>query len=88
MIEIYGLFYSSILLFVWVGIVYCLFRVISLRKPGVRIWRDTLFNPFNLIWMRSKLTPAGLQERKFLFILLLIFFAMAVLPLLPVFFVS
>jgi hypothetical protein len=58
-----------------------MFRVIALRKPQVDIWRDTLWNPFNLIPMSSKLTEDGLKARKKLFTLALTFILMALFAL-------
>ena len=44
---------------IWFVAGYLMFRIISLRKPGVNMWSDTSWNPLNLILMSSKLTEAG-----------------------------
>jgi hypothetical protein len=75
-----GAVYVGIAFLVWCGIVYYMFRVVALRKPGVSIWLDTLFNPFNLILMSSKLTEAGIKARRTLIILVMLFIGMVLLP--------
>ena len=81
MIEIFGKIYIGGIVIVWFAIGFYMFRVVYLRKPQVDIWRDTLWNPFNLILMSSKLTEAGLRARRKLFALALIFIVMVVIPL-------
>ena len=56
-----GMLYIGIAFLVWFGAVYYMFRMVALRKPGVNIWLDTFFNPFNLILMSSKLTEGGIK---------------------------
>jgi hypothetical protein len=82
MVEILGKVYMFAAFVVWLGISFYTFRVVKLRKPGVNIWRATLWNPFNLILMSSKLTKDGLKARKNLFVLILVFVAMGLVPLL------
>lgn len=82
MSELLGTFYGIITLVVWLGIIFYMFRIVTLRKPQVDMWRDTLWNPFNLILMSSKLTEAGLKARKKLFAVVLTFIAMTLIPLL------
>ena len=81
MIEVFGKTYIGFLVIIWLLIGFYMFRVVYLRKPQVDIWRDTFWNPFNLILMTSKLTEAGLRARKKLFSLALIFILMVVIPL-------
>ena len=76
MIELFEKYYFFVGVLVALGIVFYMFRIVTLRKPGVNIWWDTLFNPFNLILMSSKLTESGLKARKRLIALVLIFIAM------------
>lgn len=75
-----GILYLGIAILVWCGIVYYMFRVVALRKPGVSISLDTLFNPFKLILMSSKLTEAGIKARRTLIILVLVFTCMVLFP--------
>jgi len=82
MVELFGKVYGFATFIVWLGILFYMFRVVRLRKPGVSAWRVTLWNPFNLILMSSKLTEAGLKARKRMFVLILIFVAMVLLPIL------
>ena len=79
--QVMGVAYFGIAFLVWCGIVYYMFRVVALRKPGVSIWLDTLFNPFNLILMSSKLTEAGIKARRTLLILVLLFIGMVLFPI-------
>jgi len=79
MIELFKKFYFFIALFVWLGIAFYMIRIIKLRKPGVNIWWDTLFNPLHLILMGSKLTESGLRARKKLLLLVIIFIAMVLI---------
>jgi len=51
MVEIFGKAYVVAAFIVWLGISFYMFRVFKLRKPGVSVWRGTLWNPFNLILM-------------------------------------
>jgi hypothetical protein len=81
MIEFMGKIYIGCILTVWLAIGFYMFRVVALRKPQVDIWRDTLWNPFNLILMSSKLTQKGLRARKILIVLVLTFILMCVIPL-------
>jgi len=81
MFEILGKLYLGIAVVIWLAIAFYMFRVVALRKPKVDIWRDTLWNPFNLILMSSKLTQEGLRARKMLFVLALTFILMTVIPL-------
>jgi len=74
--------YIGILLIVWCAAMYYVFRVIALRKPGVRIWRDTYLNPFHLLVMTSKLTEAGLKARRNCYICSIIFAIMVLIPVL------
>ena len=80
MIEFLGIIYIGCAVIVWFLIAFYMFKVVILRKPHVDIWRDTLWNPFNLILMTSKLTREGLKARKKLMVLALIFILMALLP--------
>ena len=73
--------YIGCIVTVWLGIAFYMFRVVSLRKPHVRLWRDTLYNPFNLILMSSKLTSKGLKARRTLFLLVLVFILLCLVPL-------
>jgi membrane associated rhomboid family serine protease len=75
-----GTLYVGIAFLVWCGVVYYMFRVVALRKPGVSIWLDTFFNPFNLILMSSKLTEVGIKARRPLIILVVVFLCMALFP--------
>jgi hypothetical protein len=75
-----GVLYLGIAILVWCGSVYYMFRVVALRKPGMRIWLDTFFNPFNLIPMSSKLTEAGIKARRTLIILVVVFTCMVLFP--------
>ena len=79
-VKIFGILYLFAAFIVWLGISLDMFRVVKLRKPGVSAWRGTLWNPFNLILMSSKLTEAGLKARNRLFILVIIFVAMCLIP--------
>ena len=63
MIEIFETIYIGCAVIVWITIGFYMFRVVALRKPHVDMWRDTLWNPFNLIWISSKLTKNGLKAR-------------------------
>ena len=81
MIELLGKIYIGCIVIVWVAAGFYMFRVVALRKPQVNMWRDTLGNPFNLILMSSKLTQEGLRARKVLFVLVLAFIMMCVIPL-------
>jgi hypothetical protein len=81
MIELLGKIYIGFVVIVWAAIGFYMFRVVALRKPQVDMWRDTLWNPFNLILMSSKLTQEGLKARKILFLLALTFILMCVIPL-------
>ena len=81
MIEFLGIIYIGFAAIIWLLIAFYMFRVVALRKPQVDIWRDTLWNPFNLILMSSKLTEDGLKARKKLFALTLTFILMVLLPL-------
>lgn len=38
-------------------------HAISLRKPGVSLWKDTLLNPANLLLQPEKLSDAGIAAR-------------------------
>jgi acyl CoA:acetate/3-ketoacid CoA transferase len=78
--QVLGTLYIGIAFLVWCGIVYYMFRVVALRKPGVSIWLDTFFNPFNLILMSSKLTEAGIKARRTLIILFVVFICMVLFP--------
>jgi hypothetical protein len=80
MIE-FSTIYIGCAVIIWIAIGFYMFRVVALRRPQVDMWRDTFWNPFNLILMSSKLTQAGLRARKKLFFLALIFFLMVVIPL-------
>jgi hypothetical protein len=82
--QIMGALYIGIAFLVWCGAVYYMLRVVALRKPGVNIWLDTFFNPFNLILMSSKLTEAGIKARRSLIILVVIFTCMVLFPALLV----
>jgi hypothetical protein len=75
-----GMLYVGLAFLVWCGAAYYMFRVVALRKPGVNIWFDTFFNPFNVILMSSNLTEAGLKARRTLIILVVVFTCMALLP--------
>jgi hypothetical protein len=79
---IYGIIYLGFAFLAWCGIIFWMFRVVALRKPGVRMWRDTHGNPFNLIFMNSKLTHEGLKARRNLVICFIIFVFMVLVPLL------
>jgi len=79
---ILGIIYIGVALLLWCGAAYFMFRVVVLRKEGVNKWRDTGGNPFNLIFMSSKLTKEGLIARKYLFICSLTFILMVLIPLL------
>lgn len=81
-IWIFGIIYFGIALLLGCGAAYFMFRVVVWRKEGVNKWRDTGGNPFNLIFMSSKLTKEGLVARKRLFICILTFIFMVFLPLL------
>jgi hypothetical protein len=78
---IFGIIYFGIVFLAWCGIGFWMFRVVALRKPGVKMWRDTYGNPFNLIFMNSKLTYAGLKARRNLLICFLLFIFMVLVPL-------
>ena len=78
----FGIIYIGITVLLWCGAVYFMFRVVVLRKEGVNKWRDTGGNPFNLLFMSSKLTNEGLAARKNLFICILTFILMVIFPLL------
>ncbi len=85
MINFYGIvgkIYIGGAFLVWCASCYYLFRIVALRKPDVRLWRDTAGNPFNLILMPSKLSKAGLEARRNLFICIIIFIFMVLFPLL------
>ncbi len=77
-----GKIYIAAAFLVWCASCYYMFRIVALRKPGIRIWRDTSGNPFNLILMPSKLTKGGIEARRKLFICLIIFILMVLVPLL------
>lgn len=81
-IWIFGIIYIGIALLLWCGAAYFMFRVVVLRKEGVNKWRDTGGNPFNLIFMSSRLTEEGLTARKKLFIFGFTFILMVLIPLL------
>ena len=81
-IEVLGIIYIGFAVIIWILIAYYMFRVVALKKPQVDIWRDTFWNPFNLILMDSKLTEGGLRARKKLFALVLTFFLMTLIALL------
>ncbi len=81
MIEIFRMIYMGCIVIVWLAMGFYMFRIVALRKPQVDMWRDTLWNPFNLILMSSKLTQDGLRARKKLFALALTFILMTVIPL-------
>ena len=81
MIEFLVKIYIGCAVVIWLLIAFYMFRVVALRKPQIDIWRDTLWNPFNLILMSSKLTEEGLKARKKLFALALTFILMVLLPL-------
>ncbi len=82
MTQLPGTFCGIVGFVVWLGIVFYMFRIVSLRKPQVKMWRDALWNPFNLILMSSKLTEAGFKARRRLFALVLTFIAMTLIPFL------
>jgi len=43
--------------------VLCASQASTHHKQGVKIWRDTNFNPFNVLVKPSLLTPTGLKYR-------------------------
>lgn len=63
----------------WFAASYFMFRTVRLRKADVDPWRDTLLNPFNLLFMPSKLTEAGRASRRRCFLSVLGFFIFWVL---------
>jgi hypothetical protein len=79
---VYGIIYLGIAFVAWCGIIFWMFRVVALRKPGVRKWKDTHYNPFNLIFMGPKLTDEGLKARRNLLICFFVFVFMVLVPLL------
>lgn len=82
MIESLGIIYIGFVVIIWILIAFYIFKVVALKKPQVDMWRETMWNPFNLILMGSKLTAEGLRARKKLFILVATFALITILPLL------
>jgi len=72
-IFILAILYFLMLIAIWVSLAFLMVKVISLRKPNVHLWFDTFFNPFNLVFMSSKLTNEGLKVRNKMFVLAAIF---------------
>ncbi len=68
-ISIFGFIYIAIAFLLWLGSLYFMFRVVTLRNENVNKWRDTGGNPFNLILMSSKLTQEGLLARSYYLVL-------------------
>ena len=81
-ISLLGYIYIGVALLLWVGVLLFMFRVVALRKDGVNKWRDTGGNPFNLIFMSSKLTQKGLLARRKLSSCILGFILMVIMPFL------
>jgi len=82
LIKAAGFIYLAVAFIFWFGAMFFMFRVVKFRKPGVNMWRDTLLNPFNLIFMSPKLTEKGLKARKNLIICSVVFIFLCLLPIL------
>ncbi len=82
-LHVVSIVYGATAFVVWCASVYYMFRVVTLRKPGTKVfWGDTRYNPFNVLFFSSKLTEAGLRARRRLFILASIFIGMVLMPVL------
>jgi hypothetical protein len=68
-LTILAITYLSIITAVWCICVFLVFQIIKNRKEDVHLWFDTYLNPFNLIFLSSKLNDKGnkYQYKLFMF---------------------
>jgi hypothetical protein len=48
----------------WAVTLFFMFQTVTLRKPGVSMWKGTALNPFNLLLQPAKLSEAGRVARR------------------------
>jgi hypothetical protein len=68
-LTILAITYLSIITAVWCICVFLVFQIIKNRKEDVHLWFDTYLNPFNLIFLSSKLNDKGNKyQYKFIYV--------------------
>lgn len=68
-----AILYFIVLIIIWSVCVYSMVKIVKNRKQHIHLWLDTFFNPFNLVFMSSKLNEQGIKHQKRLFIFAIIF---------------
>jgi len=60
----------------WLAMVIYMIKTVKNKKSSIKLWsKQTLYNPFNIIWCSDKLSAAGIEMRRKFIKSAILFFA-------------